>query len=102
MALRVMFVEKKPVGDAFTQLYAIAGYRRDGTLWKCDVHEAIDCIETGKETFYVDVDGAKPNLMVGVHDGIKYLTTYLDRGQPASLLALPEIPSGQGPRAIAA
>ena len=51
---------------------------------------AIAGIESGEETYYVNIGVSTPNLMVAVHKGVKYLKAPVDNDTPATLLNLPD------------
>jgi hypothetical protein len=89
MALLVSCSEKEPVGMG-QKLLAIGGRKRDGTCWKTSVEDAIREIESGTQTYYVNVNGFTPNLVVAMHKDGKYLKAPFDRDIPATLLGLPD------------
>ncbi|MDZ4762312.1 MAG: DUF3892 domain-containing protein [Alphaproteobacteria bacterium] len=90
MALKVSCTEKDHAQEAHGQVKGVGGVSRDGTPWKRDASAVIAEIESGEQTYYVNVDGRTPNLQVATHRGVKYLTTQLDREGAGMLLGLPD------------
>lgn len=58
--------------------------------WTLSEDLAIRKIESGTDSFYVDVNGREVNVIVAVHNGRKYLKTEADGYAPNNLLNLPE------------
>ena len=88
MALLVSCTEKGQTDDA--RVSVIGGIARDGSHWKRGVAAAIAEIESGRETYYVNVEGRTPNLVVATRSGVKYLKSQLDGDVPKTLLGLPD------------
>ncbi|HEX2620095.1 MAG TPA: DUF3892 domain-containing protein, partial [Phototrophicaceae bacterium] len=61
-----------------------------GFGWQITQAEAIRRIEAGVEKFEIVLNGQKLAVMVGSHNGHKYLKTSVDTEQPNRLLSLPE------------
>lgn len=93
MVKRVTCSEKSKKEQPFFTLKAIGGENRDGSLWKRSIADAIADIESGSETYYVNVNGMTPNLVVATRNGQRYLATRFDRDLPATLLGLPDCPA---------
>jgi hypothetical protein len=87
--------QKTRLGPPFFQLTAIGGKRLDGSCWKRSTEEAIKEIESGAETYYVNINGLTANLIVATRRGRKYLRTHFDRDVPATLLGLPDCDTDQ-------
>ncbi len=90
MALLVRCTLKGSGLDPYTKIMSVGGTRRDGTAWTCTVAAAIEQIQHGTETYYVNVNGFTPNLVVAVHKGTQYLKAPFDPDVPATLLGLPD------------
>lgn len=61
--------------------------------WKISEDKAIRRIEAGQDSFYVNVDGKSVNVIIGTHNGRKYLKTEADGYAPNNLLRLRECQS---------
>lgn len=69
--------------------------KKDGARWvrwNKTQTAAIAEVESGEQTYYVNLEGSTPNLIVAVHKGAKYLKAPLDREAPTTLLKLPDCP----------
>ena len=64
----------------------------NGQRWYMLEDAAIRDIENGTYNFYVMVNGRAVDVIVGTHNGRKYLKTRADGYEPNNLLALPECP----------
>jgi hypothetical protein len=58
--------------------------------WKLSEDSAIRRIESGQDSFYVQVGGRVVEIIVAVHNGRKYLKTEADGYAPNNLLNLRE------------
>jgi hypothetical protein len=92
MAYLVACTEKASVDSPYRKIKAVGGVRRDGTKWKRSIERVINEIESGEQTYYVNVGGAAPNLVVDVHEGVKFLKTAQEKDGPTTLLSLPDCP----------
>lgn len=90
MARLVSCTEKDPARDPHARIRAVGGVSKDGSRWKRDLAAVIAEIESGEQTYYVNVGGRTPNLEVAAHQGTKYLKTMLDRDGSETLLGLPD------------
>jgi hypothetical protein len=63
-----------------------------GAGWKQTEKEAIDYIERGIHSYYIDSGGYAVDVLVMTRSERKYLKTENDSEQPNNLLALPECP----------
>lgn len=64
--------------------------RIGGAGWSLSEVQAIQHIETGGHSFYVNVNGQAVFITVASHNGRKYLKTIADGYAPNNLLSLPE------------
>lgn len=90
MALLVNCSEKAKNEPPFEQLKALGGKCPDGACWKRSIETVIAEIEAGEQSYYVNINGLMPNLIVATRLGKKFLRTYFDLATPESLLALPD------------
>jgi hypothetical protein len=58
--------------------------------WMLSENLAIQKIENGVDSFFVDVNGRSVDIIVAVHQGRKYLKTQSDGYVPNNLLDLPD------------
>ncbi len=93
MARQVSCTEKDRGADPPLQVRAIGGTKKDGNIWvrwRKTLAAAIAEIESGEQTYYVNIEGSAPNLVVALHNGVKYLKAPADKDAPATLLKLPD------------
>lgn len=64
--------------------------RIGGAGWSKPEEVAIQEIESGTNSFYVNVNGRDVDVIVATHLGRKYLKTRADDYRPDNLLSLPE------------
>ncbi len=95
MAARVEIrcVNKSDRFNPHERIINVGGVAGDNTRWKVPQQRAIELIESGMNTFYVNRDGNAVDVIVAVSQyGHKYLKTTADGEQPNNLLSLPECP----------
>lgn len=91
----VTWVEKlDETHNPFERITHIGGYNSKGDFSIPSV-EAIRIIEKGGYKFGVKIDGKLSQIIVGHHNGKKFLKTKYDRLSPESLLSLPKFSKEQ-------
>lgn len=90
---QVMCINKSDRYNAHERILNIGGVDGDGKRWKITQARAIELIESGEFSFYVNQDGRVVDVIVAVSQyGHKYIKTTADGEQPNNLLSLPECP----------
>jgi Protein of unknown function (DUF3892) len=94
MAIQVQCINKTNRSDPHERISHIGGTNPGGERWKLTQPAAIDGIERGKYSFYVERPaGHRVTVIVATSRfGHKYLKTEADGEQPDNLLSLPECP----------
>lgn len=94
MDIRVECINKTDRLNPHERIRNIGGANADGSRWKLTQEAAIEGIESGKWSFYVERPaGDRVDVIVAVSAyGNKYLKTTSDGDQPNNLLSLPECP----------
>jgi hypothetical protein len=94
MAIRVECINKSDRTDPHERIRSIGGVNADGTRWKLSQPEAVEGIQTGQWSFYVErPSGDRVSVVVARSAyGNLYIKTEADGEQPNNLLALPECP----------
>jgi hypothetical protein len=95
MARLVSCTDKLLAGEIPEMIAAVGGMKKEGAAWvrwRKSQAAAIAEIEAGEQTYYVNVEGSTPNLVVAIHGTAKYLKAPLDREAPTTLLNLPDCP----------
>lgn len=88
---QVRCINKSDRYNAHERIKAIGGTNGDGTYWKLTQQEAIQAIEAGKYSFYVQVNGQPVDIIVAISRyGNKYIKTEADGEEPNNLLSLME------------
>ena len=73
-------------------ILSIGGFNSNGSRWRITVQRAIEGIEMGKWSFFVNVNGQTTDVIISTYNGIKYLKTKNDGIESNNLLRLPECP----------
>ena len=91
MAIRVDCINKSDRYNPWERITHVGGQNPNGGRWRITQKEAIDGIESGKWSFYVQVGQDHVRVIVAVSQhGNKYLKTEADGEAPNNLLSLPE------------
>jgi hypothetical protein len=93
IVLKVEWVDKSDQPEPHQRIRYVGG--NSGELqWKHTQAQAIESIESGLFTYYVEKDARVLELSVGLTaDGKKHLTIQADGGHPQPLLDLPRCPN---------
>ena len=73
-------------------ILSIGGFNSNGSRWRITIQRAIEGIEMGKWSFFVNVNGQTTDVIISTYNGIKYLKTKNDGIESNNLLSLPECP----------
>jgi hypothetical protein len=92
MAIQIMCINKDNRYNPREAITHVGGINPDGRCWRLQLQEAIQSIENGKYSFYVEQpSGDIVNVVVAVSAaGNKYLKTEADGDEPNNLLSLNE------------
>ena len=91
MNLRISCINKHPRNDPYRAITHIGGLVH-GQSWRSTQQQAINHIESGKYSFYVERPaGDRVKVIVATSKyGNKYIKTTADSDAPNNLLSLPE------------
>jgi uncharacterized protein DUF3892 len=94
MAIEVRCINKSDRTNPHERIRSIGGTNADGTRWKLTQPEAVEGIQSGKWSFYVERPSGDRVAVVVARSayGNLYIKTEADGDQPNNLLALPECP----------
>lgn len=93
VTVQIRCINKLDRYDPEERITHVGGVNPDGRRWKLAQEEAIQGIESGRYSFYVEAYGRRVSVTVRTSRfGNKYLTTEADGSGPNNLLSLPECP----------
>lgn len=88
---QVKCISKSDRDNPYERIKSIGGINPNGSNWKLTQKEAIDSINSGKYSFYVQVNGKPVNVIVRTSRyGNDYIKTEADGEEPNNLLSLME------------
>lgn len=93
MSHRVTCINKDDRDNPYERITHIGGTTdaNGGKRWKITQQQAIEGIESGQWSFYVNQGGRVATVFVAISPyGNKYLKTEADDSEPNNLLSLPE------------
>ncbi len=91
--MEIKCINKSDRTNAHERILNVGGLNADGSRWKITQVQAIEYIENGTFSFYVNRGGSLVDVIVAKSQyGHKYIKTTADGEQPNNLLSLPECP----------
>jgi hypothetical protein len=90
--VRVQCINKSDRFNPHERIINIGGVNADGSRWILSQPIAIEGIENGKWSFYVQNPHIVDVIIAVSRYGNKYLKTQADGDQPDNLLSLPDCP----------
>lgn len=88
---QIRCVNKTDRQNPHERIKSIGGMNPDGTNWKLTQQDAIASIESGKYSFFVQINGRPVDVIVSTSRfGNKYIKTVADGEEPNNLLSLME------------
>lgn len=93
MAIEIRCINKSDRYNPHERIINVGGVNADGSRWKISQQRAVQGIESGEWSFFVNRGGRSVRVIVAVSAyGNKYIKTEADGEQPDNLLSLPECP----------
>lgn len=83
-------INKSNQDNFYQGILSIGGLNSNGTRWRITIQRAIEGMESGKWSFYVNVNGQISEVIISSYNGVKYLKTKNDGTESNNLLSLPE------------
>lgn len=88
---QIKCINKSDRHNPHERIKAIGGVNPNGTNWKLSQQDAVNAIEAGKYSFYVQINGKPVDVIVAISRfGNKYIKTVADGEEPNNLLSLME------------
>ena len=89
-SIEINCIRKTDRSDPHERIHGVGGGSANGTKWYLPINDAISGVESGKWKFYTSQGGKPAWVVIGSHNGHKYLKTEADGIYPNNLLSLPE------------
>jgi hypothetical protein len=90
--LQIVCVKRSSLPAPHERITHIGGVNLDRSPWQLDHDEAVEGVQNGTWTFFINDRGVVDNVVVGENEGHFYLKAAADTVQPENLLKIPTCP----------